>query len=309
MKCSVLLPVYNAGQPLSEAIESILAQDESDFEFLIIEDCSRDGSAEIIRRFSEADSRIRAIFHRQNVGLAATLNEGLSEARCEFVARMDQDDAAMPNRLSTQIVFLRSRPQIAVAGSFVYHMGRTPEWDRLVRLPVDHEEIASTLPKSNCLYHPSVMLRRDLILALGGYRAEFHNSEDYDLWLRTSRAYRLANIPVPLLRYRFSATGMTLGRKWEQALYAQMAIVSYRHPGWGLEEVRRQAGLELNATGKHKFLLGVARGTADELMHLGQEEDARLAWWLFFRQLGWRQKIRLAATSGTMPFRRGARSS
>jgi glycosyltransferase involved in cell wall biosynthesis len=308
MKCSVLLPVYNAGQPLSEAIESILTQDEPDFEFLIIEDGSSDGSADIIRRFSGADSRVRAIFHKRNAGLAATLNEGLHEARCEFVARMDQDDAALPNRLSTQILFLRARPQIAVAGSFVYHMGRTPDWDRLVRLPVEHEEIANTLPKSNCLYHPSVMLRRGMILTLGGYRSEFHNSEDYDLWLRTSRVYQLANIPIPLLRYRFSATGMTLGRKWQQALYAQMAIVSYRHPDWGMEEVRRQAGVELDAIGKDEFLLGVVRGTTDELLHLGQEQDARLAWWLFFRQLGWRQKIRLAATSGTMPFRRGERS-
>ena len=307
MKCSVLLPVYNAGRPLSEAIESILAQDEPDFEFLIIEDSSRDGSADLIRRFGSADRRIRAIFHRQNAGLAESLNEGLREARCEFVARMDQDDAALPNRLSTQILFLRSRPQIAVAGSFVYHMGRTPDRDRLVRLPVEHEDIANTLPKSNCLYHPSVMLRKDMILALGGYRAEFHNSEDYDLWLRTSRVHQLANIPVPLLRYRFSATGMTLGRKWQQALYARMAIVSYHHPDWGLEDVRRQAGVELDAIGKDEFLLGVARGTTEELMLLGQEQDARTAWWLFFHQLGWRQKIRLAATSGTMPYSKRAR--
>lgn len=298
MKCSVLLPVYNGGEPLREAIESILAQDEPDFEFLIIEDCSADGSADIVRSFAEKDARIRSIFHQRNAGLAATLNEGLREARGEFVARIDQDDVALPNRLSTQIRFLGTHPQVAVAGSFVYHMGRTPQWDRLVGLPVEHEEIAGTLPKYNCMYHPSVMLRRDAILALGGYRPEFRNSEDYDLWLRVSRVYRLANIPIPLLRYRFSVGGMSLEKKWEQARYTQMAMVSHRYPEWSIERVREQADVELKKLGKNNFLLGVARGTVGELRRLGQDGDARRIPWLYFRELNFRGRLRLATTFG-----------
>jgi hypothetical protein len=211
---------------------------------------------------------------------------------------MDQDDVALPNRLSTQIRFLRTRPHVAVAGSFVYLMGRTPQLDRLVRLPVEHKGIAETLPRNNCLYHPSVMLRRDLILSLGGYRADFHNAEDYDLWLRTSRAYQLANIPVPLLRYRFSAMGMTLGKKWQQAFYAQMAVVSYRCPEWSIERVRKQAALDLEKLDKSDFLFREVRATVEELRLLGQEENARHTWRLFFRQLGFRQKLWLATTSG-----------
>jgi hypothetical protein len=88
MKCSVLLPVYNPGAALREAIESILAQDEPEFEFLIIDDRSTDDSAASIRSFAEKDARIRPIFHQRNAGLAATLNEGLREARGEFIARM-----------------------------------------------------------------------------------------------------------------------------------------------------------------------------------------------------------------------------
>ena len=298
MKCSVLLPVYNAGETLREAIESILSQEEPDFELLIIDDCSTDGSAGVVRSFAGKDARIRPIFHERNAGLAATLNEGLREARSEFVARMDQDDVALPNRLSTQVRLLSTHLQVAVAGSFVYHMGRTAELDRLVRLPVEHEEISDILPQRNCLYHPSVMLRRDAILALGGYRPEFHNSEDYDLWLRASRAYHLANIPVPLLRYRFSCTGMTLAKKWQQAFYTQMAIVSHRSPEWSIEQVREQAAVELEKLDKDTFLLEVTRGTVEELLRLGQEEDARRVWWLFFRQLGFRGKLRLAITSG-----------
>jgi len=284
MKCSVLLPVYNAGEQLQEAIQSILDQDEPDFEFIIIEDCSTDDSSAIVRSFAEKDPRIRPIFHTHNEGLAATLNEGLRQSRSELVGRMDQDDVALPHRLSTQIRFLRTRANVAVAGSFVYHMGRTAEWDRLVRLPVEHAEIAAMLPKQNCLYHPSVMLRRDAILNLGGYRPDFRNAEDYDLWLRASRAYQLANIPVPLLRYRFSVGGMTLRKKWQQALYAQMAIVSHRFPEWPIKQVEDQATIELQKLGKNTFLLAVARGTVEELLNLGQEEDAYRVWWMFFRQ-------------------------
>lgn len=283
---------------MREAIDSILSQDEPDFEFLIVDDCSSDGCADVIRSFAQVDSRIRAIFHERNAGLAVTLNEGLREARSPLVARIDQDDVALPNRLSTQIRFLRTNPQVAVAGSYVYHMGRTRQLDRLIRLPLDHADIARQLPKSNCVYHPSVMLRREPILNLGGYRAEFHNAEDYDLWLRTARVYQLANIPVPLIRYRFSATGMTLGKKWQQALYTRMAIVSNRFPEWGLERVREQAAAEMEKTGKSEFLFGVARGTIEELKRLGWEEDARRLGWLFFRQLAMKQKLQLVNVSG-----------
>jgi len=298
MKCTVLLLVYSGGGYLAAAIESILKQDEPDFEFLIIDDCSPDGSAEVIRRYAAADQRIRAIFHERNSGLAATLNEGFSEARCELVARMDQDDEALPNRLSTQLRFMNARPDVVVAGAFVYHMGRTPAHDRLVKLPVEHPEIVAALSKENCIYHPSVMLRKSPIVALGGYRPEFKNSEDYDLWLRTANQYRLANIPVPLLRYRFSTDGMTLGRKWQQILFTRMALVSYRHPEWSREEVQREAAVEVEKMGKDEFLETVARGTITELLRLDLRSDALRVLWIFSRQLGNAPAIRLVTSFG-----------
>jgi glycosyltransferase involved in cell wall biosynthesis len=298
MKCTVLLPVYKGGRDLQAAIESILTQDDPDFEFLIIDDCSPDGSAEMIRRYAAADSRIRAIFHDRNLGLAATLNEGLAEAGSELVARMDQDDEALPNRLSTQIRFLQSRPDVAVAGAFVYHMGRTPAFDRLVKLPVEHQEIVETLPKENCFYHPSVMLRKGPILSLGGYRAEYKNSEDYDLWLRTAKHYQLANIPVPLLRYRFSTGGMTLGKKWQQILFTRMALISSLHPEWSPERVRSEAAVQVEKMGKDGFLEDVARGTIEELLRLDLRGDAIQVLWLFSRQMSRVQASRLVMEFG-----------
>jgi len=298
MKCSVLLPVYNGGDYLPAAIDSILGQDESDFEFLIIDDCSSDGSADVVRRYASADARVRVLFHPQNLGLSATLNEGLREARAELVVRMDQDDLALPQRISTQVRFMREHPDVAVAGSFVYHMGREPRYDRLVQLPVEHEEIVRTLLVKNCIYHPSVVLRRDAILALGGYRAEFKNSEDYDLWLRAGKAYRLANIPSPLLRYRFTTGGMSLSRRWQQVVCAQTAVVSFLHPEWTYARAEQEAAAELEKQGKGWVLEQAARGTVRELNSLGLHRDALRMLWVFARQLNGARAARMTLEFG-----------
>src|ERR1051326_3445639 len=134
MTCAVLLPVYNAGSFLSHAIDSILEQNWPNFEFWIIDDCSTDGSPSVIRSYANADRRIRAIFHGRNLGLGSTLNEGLHATRCDLVVRMDQDDIALPNRVATQVRFMRTRPEVAVAGTFVYHMGRTRSDRKSTRL-------------------------------------------------------------------------------------------------------------------------------------------------------------------------------
>ncbi|HXB71942.1 MAG TPA: glycosyltransferase [Candidatus Acidoferrales bacterium] len=294
MKASILLPVYNAGFALHAAIESILCQDEPDFELLAVDDCSRDRSAEVIGVYAFRDPRVRAVYHSRNMGLSATLNEGLVEARSQFVVRMDQDDVALPNRLSTQLRFMRVRPEVAVAGTFVYHMGRTPAFDRLVKLPTEHAEIVAALANYNCLYHPSVILRKQEILALGGYRSAYKNSEDYDLWLRASNVYGLANIPVPLLRYRFSTAGMTLGKKWEQALFTRMAVVSWLHPNWSHEAVQREAAAELETMGRAWFLEQVAQGTIKELIQLGLPGDALRVLWKVSQQVGFPCMKRLA---------------
>ena len=303
MRCSVVLPVYNGAAFLPLAIESILQQDDPDFELLLIDDCSTDQSAQIIRRYAASDSRIRPIFHSQNAGLAATLNEGLAEARTGLVVRMDQDDVALTKRIGTQVEFMQRRPDIVVAGSFAYHMGRRPADDRLVRLPVEHDEIVRTLPRENCIYHPTVIMRRQEILSLGGYRAEFRNSEDYDLWLRAAKVHRMANIPEPLLRYRFSVTGLTLGRKWQQALYTKMAVISNCYPERSLDQVRQDAAAELESLGKGWFLDQVARGTILELIRLRLFGDALRVFWTFSRQLDRNRVIPLARDFGVMLLR------
>lgn len=297
MTCSVLLPVYNAGPPLRVAIESILRQDEPDFEFMAIDDHSSDDSAQIIRQYMKQDPRIRGVFHAKNLGLANTLNQGLEQAQTELVVRMDQDDEALPHRIRTLVSYMRGHPDTVVAGSYVYHMGRTPRHDRLVTLPTEHEDIAKALPSGNCMYHPSVILRRQEILKLGGYRPEFKNAEDYDLWLRVVRAYRLANVPIPLLRYRFSTAGMTLGKKWQQMLYVQMAMAAFRDPSLSGEKLLKSAEEALAKIDREEFLGIVARGTIEELTRLHLWQDALKVLFLFSRQLEFRRSVRLALYS------------
>jgi glycosyltransferase involved in cell wall biosynthesis len=295
MTITVLLPVYNGARTLDLAIGSILDQTIEDLELLIIDDCSTDGSAEVIRRWAAVDSRITPVIHERNLGLAGTLNEGLERARTELVARMDQDDEALPDRLIVQSDFMESNPEIVVCGSFVFHMGAAPSFDRLVELPVAADEIRSALVRANCMYHPSVVMRRLPILELGGYRGEFKNAEDYDLWLRVASRYQLANVPLPLLRYRFSADGMTLGRKWEQLYYVHLAQAAAEQPGLSLDHAAEVAQRSLATTSRVDFMRVVADGTVCELLGLHLWRDAAAVALRFEPEIGARETARLLA--------------
>lgn len=271
---SVLLPVFNAGPTLRRAIHSILTQDFDDIELLIVDDCSSDGSLDVCREAASQDARVRVIQHAQNLGLAVSLNEGLDAARAPLVARMDHDDEALPERLGVQRAFLDAHPHVAVAGSYVLHMGARPRYDHLVELPTDADQVRETLKSYNCLYHPAVMFRRDLVRAVGGYRPDFVNAEDYDLWLRLSPDHLLQNIPQPLLRYRFSPGGQTLGRKWQQLYYVYLAQVMNSGDATSLEDARRMAEERLKETDRRYFFGEVAKGTVAELLRLRRWRDA-----------------------------------
>jgi GT2 family glycosyltransferase len=297
MKCSVLLPVYNAGRHFRVAMESILRQDEPDFEIIAIDDHSSDNSAQVIREYMKEDPRIRGTFHEKNLGLAKTLNEGLQQARTELVVRMDQDDEALSHRIRTLVDYMHSHTDTVVAGSYVQHMGRTPQHDRLITLPTKHDDIVRVLPSKNCMYHPSVIMRREEILKLGGYRPEFKNAEDYDLWLRVARVHQLANVPISLLRYRFSAAGMTLGKKWQQMFYVQMAMVAFRNPSLSGQKLMESAEEAFAKVDRELFLSDVARGTVEELSRLHLWQDALKVLFLFSKQLDFRHSAHLALHS------------
>jgi glycosyltransferase involved in cell wall biosynthesis len=203
---SICMPVYNAEPYVAEAVESILGQTLGDFEFLIIDDGSTDGSLRILKRHVARDPRIR-LTSRPNKGLVPTLNELVDGARGEFLARMDADDIAMPERFAKQVQYLRDHPDCAVVGCRVWEIDA--EGDPVTEWPTlsDHDDIDAfhfrlTGP---ALLHPSIMMRRDAVLAIGRYRP-FAVSEEIDLYLRLAERWRLGRVPDYLLKYRVHTT-------------------------------------------------------------------------------------------------------
>lgn len=198
-RVTVLLPVYNGADFLRPAIDSILAQSVSDFELLVIDDGSTDGSREIVGACG--DSRIRLIENGRNLGLIATLNRGLDLARGEFIARMDADDFSQPERFARQLAYLDAHPNIGGCGTWFEKCSdqggvtmRMPETPGLIRL---------FLVFDNPFLHSSMMLRRRLLDEHGlRYDPAYPHTEDYDLWVRCSERMDLANVPAVLMRYR-----------------------------------------------------------------------------------------------------------
>ena len=201
---SVVMSAYNAERYLREAMDSMLAQTFRDFELILIDDGSKDATTKIANEYAAKDNRIRVI-SRPNKGLTVSLNEGLGLARAPLIARMDADDVALPQRFERQVAFLDDHPDVVVVGSHVelvdpygVHIGN-------VEYPADHAAIDKRLiekGEGGVLPHPATMLRADAVRQVGGYREQFNNSEDLDLWLRLAEIGRVANVPEILLKYR-----------------------------------------------------------------------------------------------------------
>ena len=198
---SVILPVYNAEAYVREAVESILAQTFTDFELIIINDGSTDGSGAILRDLAAHDTRI-VLVERPNDGLVSALNKGLEMARADLIARMDADDVSMPERFALQHARMVQEPELAVLGSFMNNMDKEGNITKLDRYPLTPKEAACHV-KGCPVAHATVMMRRGAVLKAGGYRKAFSHAEDYDLWLRMiDLGYTIANLPQPLLNYR-----------------------------------------------------------------------------------------------------------
>lgn len=193
------MPVYNGASYLSAAVQSILRQTFTDFEFLIIDDGSTDDSVAIIGCFD--DSRIRLVRNGKNLGLVASLNRGLDLARGEYVARMDADDISRPARLAKQVRFMDDNPQVGVCGSWIRYIPSHHIW----KLPRGNEEIKCWQFHTVGVAHPAVMLRRNLFVRNGlYYDPAYLYIEDFELWGRALKYMKFANIQEVLLDYRIS---------------------------------------------------------------------------------------------------------
>jgi glycosyltransferase involved in cell wall biosynthesis len=198
-KVTILMPVYNGEYFLNESINSILNQKFNDFEFLIINDGSKDKSIDIINSYR--DDRIKIINNANNQGLISILNQGIKISRGQYIARMDCDDISLSHRLITQVNFMDSHPNIDVCGSWVKTIGDLD--GQIWRYPVLPNEIKCQLFFECPLAHPTVMIRKTSIQSKNFYYDEaYQHAEDYELWERSSRELMFANIGEVLLLYR-----------------------------------------------------------------------------------------------------------
>lgn len=224
---TVAMSVYNAAPYLGLAIESILAQTFGEFEFLIVNDGSSDGSAEIIDSYAARDPRVRPT-HQENRGLVASLNRMIDEARAPLIARMDGDDISRPERFEKQLAFLDSNPDFGVVGTLTINIDEAGKESWLnADQPTDWDGFREALRDKPLLCHPSAMIRTEVIRAAGGYRAAFKHCEDYDLWLRLSERTKLCSLPDRLLLYRYSDSQVSEKHIYAQALGAAVAWLAH----------------------------------------------------------------------------------
>lgn len=197
---TVLMPVYNGERYVEEAIASVLDQDFHNFELIILDDASTDSSSQILQRWMARDSRIVVVHATENVGIACTLNRGLALARGKYVALLDHDDVCVRGRFGAQIAVLENESDVVLVSTGYDIIDSCGRWIGRMMPPPAPEVIAYLLNFTNVT--SGVMFRREFVLNLGGYRAEFELAQDYDLSARLSQRGRIASLPIMGMKLR-----------------------------------------------------------------------------------------------------------
>ena len=209
---TVLMPVYNAGAYVAEAIESVLAQTYAEFEFLIINDGSTDDTLSVVKRYN--DTRIKLI-DQKNKGLIDTLNEGILISKGEIIARMDGDDVCLPNRLEAQLEFLKQNPGHVMVGAEADVMDKDGNYlMHLIPIAHTHEEITEKINAKCPFIHPSVTFYKKAVIEAGEYPANALTFEDHLLWKKLLTIGKISNLRQILLKVRFNPESVTIDEKW-----------------------------------------------------------------------------------------------
>lgn len=222
------MSVYNAERYVSKAIESILLQTFKDFEFIIINDGSEDNSSEIIRSYD--DDRI-ILIEQQNCGLISALNKGLEKSRSPLIARMDADDISLPDRLKVQFSWMSKIPEVGIAGLRCNYIDTN---DNILTassgILMEHQDILEGIlhaHRGTSLIHPTVMMKKQVVLRAGGYNDRFPVCEDIDLWLRVSSFARLHVINETQYLYRCHDNNISTTARSSQLLSGILTRVCY----------------------------------------------------------------------------------
>lgn len=214
---SVLMTAHNAERWLDSAISSVRSQTFTEFEFLVLDDGSTDGTEAIIRGHAAEDERVRC-FSEPQQGLTKGLQFLIDKCTGELIARMDADDICEPERFEQQVASMESFAEVVCCGTWATEIDADGTPFGIWRTPTDHGEIDSQhmLGMGGGVIHPSAMLRRNALHKIGGYDTQWPIAQDYDLWLRLAEVGRLMNIPSRLLRYRRACSAISMSKRAEQ---------------------------------------------------------------------------------------------
>jgi glycosyltransferase involved in cell wall biosynthesis len=220
---SVVLPAYNATRFLRESVESMLVQTFTDFELVVIDDCSTDDTWAMVQEYAARDPRVVALRNERNLKLAKTLNRGIAAARGRFIIRMDADDVSEPDRVRRQVEFLEAHPEVGIVGSTMRIVDEEGAVLGMRRYHLAHEDIRRHIFLYSPFCHPATAMRKEVLDRAGLYDPEYNPAEDYELYFRIGMHANFANLEEPLLRYRVvKGTSMTTGatRRMERTTIA-----------------------------------------------------------------------------------------
>jgi glycosyltransferase involved in cell wall biosynthesis len=290
---TVVLPIYNGAEFLRAAIDSILQQTETRFELLCIDDGSKDDSAAIVRSYS--DPRIKLLQH-PNRGLCGTVNRGIEEAQAPFIARNDQDDLSVPDRLEKQLQYLQANPDVGCVFTHYQKVGRARTWDNLDKQSSQDGEVRPFrgLP-DGCQLASTMLARAEVLRAVGGFRQAYYPADDWDVQLRLVERFTVRILTDSLVIYRFHlgantyplfSTMQVKGRWAEDSHQRRRAGLPERtfdefraadRGGFGLRvrrAIREFAALNLRMAGQHlldgRRAAAVARGALSFLANPGE---------------------------------------
>lgn len=209
---TVLMPAYNAGKYIGDAIASVLEQTFADFELLIVNDGSTDNTIDVIRSFD--DPRI-VVICQDNKGIADALNNGLKYARAPYIARFDADDICYPQRLQLQYSFMVANPQYSVIGSAADYIDMEGHFLFTHKPPAFDNDDIQQLKYSVCPFiHSSVFYKKDMVISKGGYNEHAYTFEDHFLWVNILKDQQACNLAQPLIKVRLNPESITIDEKW-----------------------------------------------------------------------------------------------
>ncbi|OGM93442.1 hypothetical protein A2333_02005 [Candidatus Wolfebacteria bacterium RIFOXYB2_FULL_49_7] len=213
-KVSVLMPAYNAEKYIREAVESILKQTFSDFEFIIIDDCSTDDTWGIIQEYSKKDLRITVAKNERNLGISATRNKLISLSMAKYVAWQDADDISLPYRIESQYQFMEHNLQVGISGGSLEFFNEKGLLS-VRKYATDDELLRKSLFKYSPVAQPAAMVRTSVLREVGGFDSTLPQAEDLDLSLRIGTVSKFGNLGKVLIRYRLSSNSITMSKMRE----------------------------------------------------------------------------------------------